>query len=80
MVVIRLKRFGNHKKPFYRVVVCDKKTPRDGRSLEEVGYYNPISKPAVVELKQDRIRYWLSKGAKPSETVASFLKQKGITL
>ncbi len=76
MVVIRLKRFGTHKRPFYRVIACDKRVPREGRALEELGYYDPIPNPAVIKLKRDRIEYWISKGAKLSETVESLLKSK----
>ena len=74
-VRIRLKRFGTNKKVHWRVVVADAKMPRDGRFIEEVGYYNPRKTPAQIELKTDRIREWISKGAKPTETVLSLLKK-----
>ncbi|MBI4368524.1 MAG: 30S ribosomal protein S16 [Candidatus Omnitrophica bacterium] len=75
-VRIRLKRFGTKKKVHWRVVVADAKMPRDGRFIEEVGYYDPRRNPARIELKSDRIKDWISKGAKPSATVKSLLKQQ----
>jgi small subunit ribosomal protein S16 len=75
VLMIRLARFGAPKKPFYRVVVIEKERARDGRSVEVVGTYNPRTSPATVELKQDRIQYWMSKGAKPSETVERLMKK-----
>ena len=72
--MIRLARFGAKKKPSYRVVVIDKERARDSRSVEVVGFYNPVSQPQVVNLKHDRIEYWLKNGAQPSETVTRLLK------
>ncbi|HTA71855.1 MAG TPA: 30S ribosomal protein S16 [Bryobacteraceae bacterium] len=72
--MIRLARFGAKKKPTYRVVVIDKERARDSRSVEVVGFYNPISQPHVVNLKHDRIEYWMKNGAQPSETVTRLLK------
>lgn len=72
--VIRLKRMGSNKKPFFRIVVADKQFPRDGRFIEELGYYNPIKKDNNVTVNLERVDYWVSKGAKPSETVQSLLK------
>jgi len=72
--MIRLARFGAKKKPTYRVVVIDKERARDSRSVEVVGFYNPISQPHVVSLKHERIEYWLKNGAQPSETVTRLLK------
>jgi small subunit ribosomal protein S16 len=72
--MIRLARFGAKKKPSYRVVVIDKERARDSRSVEVVGFYNPISQPPVVTLKHERIEYWLKSGAQPSETVTRLLK------
>jgi len=72
--MIRLARFGAKKKPSYRVVVIDKERARDSRSVEVVGFYNPISQPPVVNLKHERIEYWLKSGAQPSETVTRLLK------
>jgi small subunit ribosomal protein S16 len=74
MLAIRLARFGAKKKPTYRVVVIDKERARNSRSVEVVGHYNPIAKPAQVELKRDRIEYWMKNGAQPSDTVARLLK------
>lgn len=74
MLAIRLARFGAKKKPTYRVVVIEKDRARNSRSVEVVGHYNPIAKPAQVELKHERIEYWLKNGAQPSETVSRLLK------
>jgi small subunit ribosomal protein S16 len=79
MLAIRLARFGAKKKPTYRVVVIDKERARDSRSVEVVGYYNPISKPAEVRLDHDRINHWLKSGAQPSDTVARLLKTNPAT-
>jgi small subunit ribosomal protein S16 len=72
--MIRLARFGAKKKPTYRVVVIDKERARDSRSVEVVGFYNPISQPHVVTLKHERIDYWIKNGAQPSETVSRLIK------
>jgi small subunit ribosomal protein S16 len=72
--MIRLARFGAKKKPTYRVVVMDKERARNSRSVEVVGFYNPIAKPHVVTLKHDRIEYWMKNGAQPSDTVQRLLK------
>ncbi len=69
MLMIRLARFGAKKKPFYRVVVIEKERARNGRSLEVVGHYNPLTEPAQVLLKHDRLEYWAGKGAQMSDTV-----------
>ena len=74
MLMIRLARFGAKKKPTYRVVVIDKERARDSRSVEVVGFYNPISQPHVVTLKHERIDYWIKNGAQPSETVSRLIK------
>lgn len=74
MLMIRLARFGAKKKPSYRVVVIDKERARDSRSVEVVGFYNPISQPHVVNLKHERIEYWLKNGAQPSGTVSRLIK------
>ncbi len=80
-VRIRLKRFGSKMRPYYRVVVMDSRAPRDGRPLEEVGIYHPISPEGQqLELQEDRIRDWLSKGAQPSDTVKKLLNKKNITV
>ena len=75
--MIRLARIGARKQPYYRVVVIDKERARNGRSVEVVGLYNPRTTPATVDVKRDRIDYWVSKGAQPSDTVASFIKKAG---
>jgi len=74
-VRIRLARHGAKKKPFYRIVVADGESPRDGKYLENVGTYNPLLDPVQITLKSERIQYWLDKGAKPSDTVRSLLKK-----
>ena len=78
MLAIRLARIGKKKTPFYRVVVLDKRRPRNGRTVEVVGLYDPLKKPALVELKVERVKYWLSCGAQPSDTVRSFLTAQKI--
>ncbi len=77
-VVIRLKSTGTKKKIKHRVVVTDSKFPRDGRFLEEVGYWDPSKEPAEMKIKTDRVEFWISKGAKPSDTVRSILKKVGV--
>ncbi len=79
-VKLRLRRMGKKKQPVYKVVAADSRSPRDGKFLEAVGLYNPLTKPHTVDIKEDRVLYWLNKGAQPSDTVKSLLKQKGITL
>ena len=76
-VKIRLARHGAKKKPFYRIVVADGESPRDGRYLESVGTYDPLFDPAKVILKSERIKYWIDQGAKPSDTVRNLLKKEG---
>ncbi len=74
MLMIRLARFGAKKKPSYRLVVIDKERARNSRSVEVVGFYNPVSQPHVVNLKHDRIEHWIKNGAQPSDTVTRLLK------
>ena len=74
MLAIRLARFGAKKKPSYRVVVIDKERARNSRSVEVVGHYDPIAKPAHVELKHERIEFWMKNGAQPSDTVTRLMK------
>ncbi|HLH03724.1 MAG TPA: 30S ribosomal protein S16 [Bryobacteraceae bacterium] len=74
MLAIRLARFGAKKKPTYRVVVIEKERARNSRSVEVVGHYNPIAKPAQLELNRERIEHWIKNGAQPSDTVARLLK------
>jgi len=77
MVRLRLRRIGAKKQPSYRVVAADKEAPRDGRFLEILGHYNPRTEPSTITLQEDRIFYWLSVGAQPSESVARLFKQMG---
>jgi small subunit ribosomal protein S16 len=77
-VKIRLARHGAKKRPFYRVVVADGESPRDGRFLETVGTYNPLPNPAAVSLKKERLTYWMEQGATPTDTVKSLLKKEGL--
>ena len=78
MVKISLKRMGAHKKPFYSVVVADSRTPRDGRFLEELGYYNPLTDPVDIKIDEEAAKKWLETGAQPTETVKKLFKQAGI--
>ena len=78
MVKIRLTRIGSKKKPFYRLVATDSRSPRDGHFLEILGFYNPHTSPIEVRLKPERIIFWIKKGAKPTATVVSLLKKEGI--
>ena len=76
-VKIRLARHGAKKRPFYRIVVSDIESPRDGRFLETVGTYNPLVDPAEVKIKDERVQYWMQQGAIPTDTVKSLLKKEG---
>jgi small subunit ribosomal protein S16 len=78
LVTMRLSRIGSKKRPNYRIVVIDKRRARNGRFLEVVGRYNPIANPVQVEVNVERAQYWLSKGAAPSETVRSILRNKDL--
>ena len=77
-VKIRLRRKGYKKHPFYRVIVADSRSPRDGRFIDEIGTYDPNQEPAAVKIDADAAKKWLSNGAQPTETVAKLLKQAGI--
>lgn len=77
-VKIRLARHGAKKRPYYRIVVADSESPRDGRYLEAIGSYNPLLDPAEVTLKTERVKYWMEQGALPSDTVKSILKKEGL--
>ncbi len=77
-VKIRLKRIGAKKSPFYRVVVSDSRSPRDGRFVEEIGTYNPLTEPAQIAIKEERAIYWLQTGAQPSDSARHLLSQVGI--
>ncbi len=78
MVKIRLKRMGAHKKPFYRVVVADIRSPRDGRFIEEIGYYNPMTEPADIKIDEEKAKKWLGNEAQPTNTVKTLFKKTGI--
>ncbi|GGE41969.1 30S ribosomal protein S16 [Pullulanibacillus camelliae] len=77
-VKIRLKRMGSKKRPFYRVVVADSRSPRDGRIIEQIGTYNPIAQPAEVKIDEAKALDWMSKGAKPSDTVRNLFSNEGL--
>ncbi len=78
MVKIRLRRMGAKKAPFYRIIVADSRSPRDGRFIEEVGYYNPMTNPADIKVDEEKVQKWLQNGAQPTETVKSLLVKSGI--
>ena len=75
MVKIRLRRMGAKKAPFYRVVVADSRDPRDGRFIEEIGTYDPLTNPATIKIDMERSKYWISNGAQPTDTVRGLLKK-----
>ncbi|MCI5688373.1 30S ribosomal protein S16 [Anaerovoracaceae bacterium 41-7] len=78
MVKIRLKRMGAHKKPFYRVVVADSRRARDGKFIEEIGYYNPLTEPPTIKIDDEKAKTWLSNGAQPTDVVKGLFKKSGI--
>ena len=78
MVKMRLRRRGATKAPFYRVVIADGRSPRDGRFIEEIGYYNPLTTPVEIKIDADKAKAWLANGAQPTETVKALLKKSGI--
>jgi small subunit ribosomal protein S16 len=75
---IRLRRLGAKKAPFYRLVVADSRSPRDGRFIEEIGIYDPTKEPSVISVNEERAKYWIGTGAKPSETVKGILIKAGV--
>ena len=77
-VKMRLTRMGAKKAPFYRVIVADSRSPRDGRFIEEIGYYNPLTNPVDIKIDADKAKKWLDNGAQPTETVKALLKKSGI--
>ncbi|MBO4212980.1 MAG: 30S ribosomal protein S16 [Clostridia bacterium] len=77
-VKIRLRRMGTKKTPFYRVVVADSRSPRDGKFIEEIGYYNPLTNPAEVKIDGEKAKTWIANGAQPTETVRALLKKNGV--
>lgn len=78
MVKIRLKRMGTTKRPVYRLVVADSRSPRDGRFIEAIGFYDPLPNPAVVRIDEEKVRVWMKRGARPSDSARSLLVQQGI--
>ena len=78
MVKIRLRRVGAKKAPYYRIVVADSRSPRDGRFIEEIGTYNPMTEPSEIKIDAEKAKKWISNGAQPTETVKSLLKKSGI--
>ena len=77
-VKIRLRRMGAKKAPFYRIVVADSRFPRDGRFIEEIGYYNPLEEPSVVKEDAEKAKKWIANGAQPTDTVKALLKKQGV--
>ena len=77
MVKIRLKRMGMKKIPFYRIVIADERSPRDGRFIDQIVYYNPMTKPAEIKIDGEKAKYWLQCGAQPTDTVRILLKKSG---
>ena len=77
-VKLRLTRVGSKKNPIWRIVVADRRSPRDGRTIETIGQYNPQTEPSLIELDEEKVRGWLQKGAQPTEPVARLLRAKGI--
>ena len=78
MVKIRLRRMGAKKAPFYRVVVADARSPRDGRCIEEIGTYNPLTNPATINVDAEKVQTWIKNGAQPTDTVRGLLKKAGV--
>ncbi len=78
MVKIRLRRMGAKKNPFYRIVVADSRSPRDGRCIEEIGTYNPLTEPATVSVDGEKAQAWIKNGAQPTDTVKALLKKAGV--
>jgi len=78
MVKIRLRRMGAKKAPFYRIVVADARSPRDGRCIEEIGTYNPLTNPATIQVDAEKVQTWIKNGAQPTDTVRGLLKNAGM--
>ena len=78
MVKIRLRRMGAKKAPFYRIVVADARSPRDGRCIEEIGTYNPLTEPATINVDAEKVQAWIKNGAQPTDTVRGLLKNAGV--
>ena len=78
MVKIRLRRMGAKKAPFYRIIVADARSPRDGRCIEEIGTYNPLTNPATIDVDKEKVQAWIKNGAQPTDTVRGLLKNAGV--
>ena len=78
MVKIRLRRIGAKKAPFYRIIVADSRSPRDGKFIEEIGYYNPLVEPSEIKVDAEKAKQWMSNGAQPTDTVRHLLKKAGV--
>ena len=78
MVKIRLRRMGAKKNPYYRIVVADSRSPRDGRCIEEIGTYDPVANPAAITVDAEKAQYWIKNGAQPTDTVRGLLKKAGV--
>ena len=78
MVKIRLRRMGAKKAPYYRIVVADARSPRDGRCIEEIGTYNPLTEPATINVDAEKAQTWIKNGAQPTDTVRALLKKAGV--
>lgn len=78
MIKLRLRRMGAKKRPSYRIVAADSRSPRDGRFIEAVGFYDPLTTPATITLKEDRVKHWLSVGAQPTDTVMGLFVRQGV--
>ena len=78
MVKIRLRRMGAKKAPYYRIIVADSRSPRDGRAIEEIGTYNPLTEPAVITIDAEKAQTWIKNGAQPTDTVRTLLKNAGV--
>lgn len=78
MIKLRLRRMGAKKRPSYRIVAADSRSPRDGRIIESLGFYDPLTEPATIKVNEERVRHWLSVGAQPSETVRNLLRRQGL--
>lgn len=79
-VKMRLRRMGSKKAPFYRVVIADSRSPRDGRFVEEIGYYNPLTEPSTIKLDEEKVQTWIKNGAKPTDTVKKLIEKAGISV
>lgn len=79
MVKMRLKRVGAKKKPFYRIIIADERSPRDGKFIEQLGTYDPLAEPSIISIDADKAKVWLKNGAQPTETVRKLLKIAGVT-